>query len=139
MSSSVIVIVVALVCVLFWPLDVWVAIRLAIAATEKPRIATLTNAALAAAAILAISTAFAILGMNAITLLAAGYRLIPLEVSTIVLVVAALVLRVPTLNLIRLMRRWDEESRSFRVHQRQGDAGVSAHRRRDDPPTGGPE
>lgn len=107
----------------------YVAFRFVDAALAKPRIPILTAAAILKVGIAVGAMIGAFLGLNGLALARTGERLIPQELSLLLLAIALVAPAVTELPLLRLLRAMTAEARR--------DAGTPGHRRAGDPPAPG--
>jgi hypothetical protein len=127
------IVFVSLALIVAVPFDAYVALRLVRAAILRPRIPALTAMAIVSSAIFIAALIFGVLGLNAIILLRTGQRIIPMVASTTLLVIAVCVISLPNAHLLRRLRVWDQQARTFRIHGRSGETKIMPHRRDGDP------
>jgi hypothetical protein len=132
--SDALLVAVALVLIVLTPFDIYVAWRLSVLAMQKPRIPSLTGAALRSVAIAVAGTLFAILGFHSIWFAYTGVRLLPTPVPTLLIVIGAIVISLPNIYFLRLLHRFADEANEWRRHKRNGDQAESLHRRATDEP-----
>lgn len=132
--SDALLVAVAVVLIVLTPFDIYVAWRLSVLAMQKPRIPSLTGAALRSVAIAVAGTLFAILGFHSIWFAYTGVRLLPTPVPTLLIVVGAVVISLPNIYFLRLLHRFADEANEWRRHKRNGDQAESLHRRSTDEP-----
>lgn len=79
---------------------------------------------------------FAILGANQIVFIVTdgAFRILPTPTPTLLVVVGAIVVSLPSFTARRVLAELEAEARDLHLHQREGDASVHPHRRADDAP-----
>lgn len=120
-GESLFVVIVALVLLVFVPFDIYVAWRLSQLALQKPRIASLTGAAVRSIAIAVAGVLFAILGVQSLVFLTSGERLFPSPIPTVLIAAGAVVVSLPNLYFLRILRRFALEAEEYRAHKRDAE------------------
>jgi hypothetical protein len=109
------------------------------AAYKRPRIEALTASAVTSLATATAATLAAFLGLNRIEAVVTGNAagFIPTWLALLLLAAALVVISLPNIYKVRLFRRWENDSRALKYHQRDQERLLHPHRRWDDPPLEG--